>query len=52
MVGDSDVPVLNPTKAFYDRISKAYDLIADANEHVARERGIELLAGRCRPPRR
>jgi ubiquinone/menaquinone biosynthesis C-methylase UbiE len=37
-------PSLNPTKAFYDRISTAYDLIADASEHAARDRGIELLA--------
>ena len=29
---------------FYDRISRAYDLIADAGEHKARERGLELLA--------
>ena len=37
-------PSLNPTKAFYDRISTAYDLIADGSEHTARDRGIELLA--------
>ena len=34
----------NPTKAFYDRISKVYDLISDSSEHKARERGAELLA--------
>src|SRR5579871_242194 len=34
----------NPTKAFYDRISNAYDLIADSSEHGARERGLALLA--------
>jgi demethylmenaquinone methyltransferase/2-methoxy-6-polyprenyl-1,4-benzoquinol methylase len=34
----------NPTKSFYDRISKAYDLIADSSEHTARERGLALLA--------
>jgi len=33
----------NPTQKFYERISHAYDLIADAGEHVARERGLELL---------
>ncbi|MEM1225474.1 MAG: methyltransferase domain-containing protein [Planctomycetota bacterium] len=33
----------NPAKRFYDRISHAYDLIADGGEHVARERGLELL---------
>lgn len=35
---------LNLTKSFYDRISKAYDLIADSSEHTAREKGLELLA--------
>ena len=34
----------NPTKAFYDRISRVYDLISDSSEHKARERGVELLA--------
>jgi demethylmenaquinone methyltransferase/2-methoxy-6-polyprenyl-1,4-benzoquinol methylase len=34
----------NPTKSFYDRISKAYDLIADSSEHTAREKGLALLA--------
>jgi demethylmenaquinone methyltransferase/2-methoxy-6-polyprenyl-1,4-benzoquinol methylase len=33
----------NPTKAFYDRISKVYDLISDSSEHKARDRGVELL---------
>ncbi len=33
----------NPAQQFYDRISHAYDLIADGGEHVARERGLELL---------
>lgn len=32
------------TKSFYDRISHSYDLIADSNEHVAREKGLEALA--------
>lgn len=32
------------TKKFYDRISNAYDLIADGGEHAARERGLEVLA--------
>lgn len=31
------------TKQFYDRISHAYDLIADGGEHKARERGLDLL---------
>jgi demethylmenaquinone methyltransferase/2-methoxy-6-polyprenyl-1,4-benzoquinol methylase len=34
----------NPAQQFYDRISHAYDLIADGGEHVARERGLQLLA--------
>jgi len=33
----------NPTQAFYDRISKAYDLLSDSNEHKARERGEQVL---------
>ena len=33
----------NTTQLFYDRISHAYDLIADSGEHQARERGLELL---------
>ena len=33
----------NQTEQFYDRISHAYDLIADGGEHQARERGLELL---------
>ena len=33
----------NATKSFYDRISGAYDLIADGGEHKARERGLEVL---------
>jgi ubiquinone/menaquinone biosynthesis C-methylase UbiE len=32
------------TRSFYDRISHVYDLIADAGEHKARERGVEMLA--------
>jgi demethylmenaquinone methyltransferase/2-methoxy-6-polyprenyl-1,4-benzoquinol methylase len=31
------------TRTFYDRISDAYDLISDAGEHAARQKGIELL---------
>ena len=31
-------------KSFYDRISSAYDLIADSSEHTAREKGLKLLA--------
>jgi ubiquinone/menaquinone biosynthesis C-methylase UbiE len=33
----------NLTQQFYDRISHAYDLIADGGEHKARERGLGLL---------
>lgn len=32
------------TRRFYDRISRAYDLMADASERTAREKGLELLA--------
>jgi len=35
------------TQRFYDRISHAYDLIADGGEHKARERGLALLDVRC-----
>ncbi len=31
-------------RAFYDRISRVYDILADADEHESRERGLELLA--------
>ncbi|HQX50338.1 MAG TPA: hypothetical protein PLR25_10540 [Planctomycetaceae bacterium] len=31
------------TRKFYDRISAAYDLIADSGEHVARECGLKAL---------
>ena len=34
----------NPTRDFYNRISRAYDLIADASEHAAREAGEKALA--------
>jgi ubiquinone/menaquinone biosynthesis C-methylase UbiE len=30
-------------RAFYDRISKAYDLLADANERAARQAGVQAL---------
>ncbi len=30
-------------RSFYDRISAAYDALADASEHRARERGLEML---------
>jgi ubiquinone/menaquinone biosynthesis C-methylase UbiE len=35
--------VRNQTRSFYDRISRGYDLIADASEHAIRERGIRAL---------
>jgi demethylmenaquinone methyltransferase/2-methoxy-6-polyprenyl-1,4-benzoquinol methylase len=31
------------TRTFYDRISRAYDLVADAGERACRDRGIERL---------
>lgn len=34
---------MNLTQQFYDRISHAYDLIANEGEHEARERGLQLL---------
>lgn len=30
-------------RGFYDRLSRAYDLLADADEHKARERALKLL---------
>ncbi|MEZ6131421.1 MAG: methyltransferase domain-containing protein [Planctomycetaceae bacterium] len=33
----------NLTQQFYDRISHAYDLIADGGEHAAREQGLRVL---------
>ena len=41
-----DTRDLTATRAFYDRISSAYDLIADAGEHRCRARGLEALAVR------
>ena len=38
---------LDATRSFYDRLSRAYDLISDASEHTARERGLALLAVRA-----
>ena len=35
---------IETAKQFYDRISGAYDAIADGGEHVARERGLDVLA--------
>lgn len=34
----------NPTRSFYDRISKRYDVVAEPWEHAARQQGIEALA--------
>ncbi len=34
----------NPTRAFYDRISRRYDAIADVWEHASREKGVMALA--------
>lgn len=34
----------DPTRTFYDRISKAYDLIASASEQEARQKGLDILA--------
>ncbi len=34
----------NPTRSFYDRISRVYDQLADSSEQQARQVGLELLA--------
>jgi demethylmenaquinone methyltransferase/2-methoxy-6-polyprenyl-1,4-benzoquinol methylase len=34
------------TRAFYDRISGVYDLLADAGEHAMRRKGVQLLEAR------
>ena len=34
---------LNRTRGFYDRISRAYDLIADSSEHAVRDLGVRAL---------
>ena len=33
----------NNTRGFYDRISRAYDLIADSSEHAVRDLGVQAL---------
>lgn len=43
MNGQNDFDA-HATRSFYDRISHAYDLISDAGESAARNKGIELLA--------
>jgi demethylmenaquinone methyltransferase/2-methoxy-6-polyprenyl-1,4-benzoquinol methylase len=35
------------TRHFYDRLSGAYDLLADSSEHASRDKGVELLAPRA-----
>jgi ubiquinone/menaquinone biosynthesis C-methylase UbiE len=37
---------VDAARAFYDRVSRVYDALADASEHESRERGLELLAAR------
>ena len=34
----------HPARSFYDRISRAYDAIADSGEHASREEGLALLS--------
>ncbi len=34
----------DPTRAFYDRISKRYDAVAEAWEHASRQQGVRALA--------
>ena len=43
-MADEQTATENPTRAFYDRISKRYDIIADAWEHTSRKKGVEALA--------
>jgi len=43
MPPDPDAPWQH-ARHFYNRISRSYDLLADASEHVARERGLAGLA--------
>ncbi len=43
MSADAASATANPTQVFYDRISKAYDLLSDSNEHKARELGEKVL---------
>ena len=46
-MSDGDNPNDNSnelTRRFYDRISAAYDMIADSGEHAARESGLKALA--------
>jgi ubiquinone/menaquinone biosynthesis C-methylase UbiE len=43
-MADQPLADMAPTKAFYDRIAKAYDLLADSSEHVPRDRGVAMLA--------
>lgn len=42
----SDTQDQSAARHFYDRISHAYDLLADADEHEARERSLKLLAAK------
>jgi demethylmenaquinone methyltransferase/2-methoxy-6-polyprenyl-1,4-benzoquinol methylase len=34
----------DPTRAFYNRISRVYDRLSEASEHASRDAGLELLA--------
>jgi demethylmenaquinone methyltransferase/2-methoxy-6-polyprenyl-1,4-benzoquinol methylase len=43
-VKDPERQDVEAARAFYDRISRVYDALADASEHESRERGLELLA--------
>jgi len=41
---DDRAESLRATQRFYDRLSRAYDLLADAGEHTVRDRALALLA--------
>jgi demethylmenaquinone methyltransferase/2-methoxy-6-polyprenyl-1,4-benzoquinol methylase len=43
--GDAAMTEVDQTRAFYDRIAHAYDLISDSSEHTAREAGERALGG-------
>ncbi len=40
----SSPPAEDPTRSFYDRISRRYDALAEAWEHTSRQQGVEALA--------
>ena len=43
-MSDRHLVVDDPTRTFYDRLSRRYDAVAEVWEHASREKGIEALA--------